>query len=89
MYISIFVSRNTNTKLKKAIYFQQNIGISGAFLSLTMYFLLWIRYKKYGFEGVKEVILKVLYIFTIYIYRNHLINLHKFVVIILLKIPNP
>jgi hypothetical protein len=31
---------NYLSKLKKAIYFQQNIGISGAFLSLTMYFLL-------------------------------------------------
>jgi hypothetical protein len=44
------------SKLKKAIYFQQNIGISGAFLSLTMYFLLWIRYKKYGFKGVNKLI---------------------------------
>ncbi|VVM25942.1 hypothetical protein BSPWISOXPB_3077 [uncultured Gammaproteobacteria bacterium] len=47
---------NYLSKLKKAIYFQQNIGISGAFLSLTMYFLLWIRYKKYGFEGVNKLI---------------------------------
>ncbi len=47
---------NYLSKLKKAIYFQQNIGISGAFLSLTMYFLLWIRYKKYGFKGVNKLI---------------------------------
>ncbi len=54
--IKTFNINEYKVHLKQSIAKSKTVFLLGVFSSLTMYFLLWIRYKKYGFKGVNKLI---------------------------------